>query len=341
MNRIPSMMVVLALVLVPGTRAMAQEGNPPAGKAPAAGAEGQGQQAIEPPRSGLVPRRDEGTDTTDIVYPSRREVVEDTIKEAEDASFTTRDLNRLKRLELTRDRAKASPYITPAKPVTRTIPVNLDPGVQPRVIRLSRGLLTSIVFSDRAGNPWEIVGVRTNRQIFNDGHEGKQQDEGDRPDGNVLMLEPLTTAAYGNVSVTLKGLPTPVIFTLATGQKEVDVRIDAKIPGANPDAGDNVVMEGPPGIDDALTAFLDGVPPDTAQKMRVEGASDTEAWMYEGHMYVRTKGAAQYPVYMSAARSTNGISVYRYEQFYDSVTFTAGGRAITAFVEQTAADSHE
>ena len=130
---------------------MAQEGNPSAGKAPAAGAEGQGQQAIEPPRSGLVPRRDEGKDTTDIVYPSRREVVEDTIKEAEDASFTTRDLNRLKRLELTRDRAKASPYITPAKPVTRTIPVNLDPGVQPRVIRLSRGLLTSIVFSDRAG----------------------------------------------------------------------------------------------------------------------------------------------------------------------------------------------
>lgn len=296
------------------------------------------QQIIPPPRSGLAskPRASDGK-TTDVVYPSTREVVEETIRDAEEASFTAKDYDRIKKLELRRERAKASPYITPPKPVTRTVMVNLDPGVEPRVIRLAKGMQTSIVFSDHSGNPWKIAAVRTNRQIFNDGHQGQGDGKGaGQADANVLMLEPLNSAAYGNVAVTLKGLPTPVIFILTTGQNEVDMMVDAKIPGANPDAGNDVVVDGMPEIDDSLSAFLDGVPPKSAHRLKVEGMGDTEAWLLNRNMYVRTKGAAQYPAYISTARSTNGVSVYRYEQYHPAVTFTIGGQAVTAFVEERA-----
>lgn len=289
---------------------------------------------IPPPRSGLSNTPRSESTTTDIVYPSTREVVEETIRDAEDAAFTEKDYQRLKQLELRRARAKATPYVSPAKPITRTMMVNLDPGVEPRVIRLSKGMQTSIAFSDYSGNPWSIAAVRTNREMFNDGLQGEgQASESPRPDNNVLMLEPMTPAAYGNVAVTLKGLATPVIFILTTGQKEVDMMIDAKIPGANPDAGDNVVVDGMPDIDDSLSAFLDGIPPKRAQRLKVEGMNDTEAWMFNHQMYVKTKGAAQYPAYMASARSTNGVSIYRYEQYHSSVTFTLAGQAVTAFID--------
>ena len=293
---------------------------------------------IAPPKSGLATGSRGESRTTDIVYPTTREVVEEAIGNAEEASFTDRDYSRLKELELRRERAKASPYVEVPKPVTRTIMVKLDPGTEPRVIRLAKGMQSSIVFSDHSGNPWQITGVWVNRQVFNDGRQGQNREAdtaGDgRTDGNVLMLEPLKSAAFGNVAVTLKGLPTPVIFMLTAGQKEVDVMIDAKIPGANPDSTNDVIMQDMPEIDDSLSAFLDGVPPTKAKRLKIEGMHETQAWLFNRNMYVRTKGDAQYPAYVSAARSTNGVSVYRYEQFHPSVTFLVGGQAITAFVDE-------
>lgn len=294
---------------------------------------------VPPPRSGLIQAPEAAQDqgrAGEVVYPTEREIVDQTIRDMESMELSPEQYRRIKEIYLRKERQRATPYVSPAKPITRTLFVNLDPGIDPPVIRLTRGQQSSIVFSDHSGNPWMIENVSLNRQNFIDGAatERGNSSEGEKPRArNVLTLEPLSPEAYGNVTVTLRGLPTPVIFILTSGQKEVDMRIDAKISGHNPDAADQVSTYNLPKIDGSLSEFLDGVPPKAAQRLKVTGLSDTQAWLLNESLYIRTEADVQYPAFVSAARSTSGVSVYRFASFHSSVTFTTGGQAVTAFIE--------
>lgn len=273
-----------------------------------------------------------------VVYPRPEDVVNETIQDVQDSQLTPAQLELVKKLWLDREKQKATPYVSPAKPVTRTLALNLDPGVSPPIVRLSKGQQSSIVFSDYAGQPWMIQNVSINRELFSDGRErgaqGGQGQGGGVTPTNILTLDPATAAAYGNVTVTLRGLSTPIILILAAGQEEVDMRVDAKVPGRNPDAAASVALQNMPSIDNALTYFLDGVPPKEALRLRVTGLDGVEAWSYRQNMYVKAKADAQYPAYTNAARSTTGVAVYRYAGLQNSVTFTTGGQAVTVFIEQ-------
>jgi len=223
------------------------------------------QQGQQQPRSGLGQQVAEPP--PQVVYPRPTEVVEGVIGDIEDLQLTPEQFDRLKRIYLERERQKAIPYVSPAKPITRTMFVSLDPGVSPPALRLTRGQQTSIVFSDVSGQPWFIENVSMNRQLFSDGRQGQQGAAQQQPT-NVLTIEPLAPAAYGNVTVTLRGLSTPVIFVLTSAQQEVDMRVDAKVPGRNPDAIDTVAVSTLPSIDSALSYFLDGVPPKERRRKR-------------------------------------------------------------------------
>lgn len=292
-----------------------------------------------PPQSGLGLQME----PPQIVYPSPQQVTEDAVSDLELLQLTPEQMNRLKQLKLNRERAKATPYVTPAKPVTRTMFINLNAGVSPPTVRLSRGQLSTIVFSDANGQPWYISKVSVNCTLFQtDSCSGQNQQSQSQTQGqnnnqspptNILTLEPLGSQSYGNITVSLNGLPTPVIFILTSGQNEVDMRVDAKIPGRNPDAQYTMTMTGMPGIDNDLTSFLDGVPPKGSRKLKVTGMDGVDAWVFNNFLYVRANGDAQYPAYTKSARSTTGLSIYRFDSMTDSVTFTAGGRAITAFIE--------
>jgi intracellular multiplication protein IcmK len=269
---------------------------------------------------------------TEVVLPRAKTVVKNSITELEDSQLTDEQFERIKKIYIRRERHKAMPYVVTAKPITRTLMVNLDPGVSPPVLRVSRGQLTSMVFSDISGQPWLIKDVSLNRQLFSDGREGAAGAQQVEPT-NVLTVEPLTAAAYGNVSIKLKGLPTPVIFVLAAAQQEVDLRVDAKVAGRNPDSIDTVSYTSMPTIDVSLTSFLDGVPPKESRRLHVTGLPNTEAWMYQESLYVRTDADVQYPAYFSAARSTSGKSAYRFNGRQNSITLLSNGRAATVFIE--------
>lgn len=272
-----------------------------------------------------------------VVYPPADRIVERAVRQIEDMQLTPEQIERLKAIYLERQQQRAMPYQNPAKPITRTLLVNLDPGVAPPTLRLSRGQQTSLVFSDVSGQPWFVEKVSLNRQLFSDGRamgSGQAGAGGQaEPPTNVVSIEALSPAAYGNVTVTLKGQSTPVIFVLTTGQAEVDMRVDAKVPGRNPDAETEVTLQAAPSMDNALPYFLDGVPPASAKRMRVTGLDGAEAWVYDRNLYVKARANAQYPAYFAAARSTSGVSVYRYVGVPKAATFTTGGRALTAFFE--------
>lgn len=265
-----------------------------------------------------------------VVYPSLNQIVEAQVSDTEDTQLTPDQVKRIKELGLNAERQRATPYTNLPKPITRTLAVNLDPGIAPPVIRLARGQLSSMVFSDAAGSPWFIESIAMNRSLFSDGRADNAKDQAPT---NVLTIEPLTTAAYGNVTVQLKGLNTPVIFVLSTAQKEVDMRVDAKIPGRNPDGYVVSEVSDLPKMDDALTLFLDNVPPRDARRLRVSGMEGVAAWFYQDSLYLRAKGEAQYPAYLSAAKSTSGMSVYKFSGAHNSVTLLSGGRAVTIFIE--------
>ena len=273
-----------------------------------------------------------------VVYPRPEDVIEETVQDIQDVQLTPAQIKQLKEMWLEKQKQKATPYVDPPKPVTRTLPLNLDPGVPPPVLRLSMGQQSSVVFSDYSGQPWFIQNVSINRETFDDGKQNNASQNGQAAPNtaptNILTLAARTPAAYGNVTVTLKGLSTPIILILTTAQKEVDMRVDAKVPGRNPDSAATVSMLSMPMIDGGLTYFLDGVPPKEARRLKVNGMAGVDAWLYRENMYVRAKADAQYPAYTNAARSTSGISVYRYAGFQNSITFTTGGQAVTVFIEQ-------
>ncbi|WP_323025700.1 DotH/IcmK family type IV secretion protein [Castellaniella sp.] len=268
-----------------------------------------------------------------VVYPSNAEISEGMIRDLEELQLTPDQISRVKKIYLEREANSATPYQAPANPITRTLAVNLEPGVAPPVIRLSRGQQSSIVFSDVNGNPWLIKRVSLNRELFKDGQGGTGGNKEEDPT-NVLSLEPIKPVVFGNVAVTLNGLSTPVIFTLMSNQADVDVRVDAKVPGRNPDSGFTVSVTSMPTIDQDLAYFMDGTPPPQAKRLRVRGLENTTAWTYRNKLYLRTHAAAQWPAYQNAARSTSGVSVYRYSNLHDSVTLLTGGRAVTIFIDQ-------
>ncbi|EPA7489446.1 DotH/IcmK family type IV secretion protein [Yersinia enterocolitica] len=280
-----------------------------------------------PPESGL------GLQVTppQVVYPASQQIVEETLTDLESLQLTPEQSNRLKEINLERNRQKSSPYVSPPNPVTRTLLVNLNAGVTPPTIRLATGQLSTIVFSDTNGQAWNINRVSINCVQFNSALGCEKEKDAEQT--NIITIEPKQPTAYGNITVTLNGLSTPVIFILTSGQKDVDMRVDAKLTGHNPDAEQSISLTGMPSIDSEMTSFLDGVPPKNAKRLKVTGLDDVEAWVYNDAMYVRANANAQYPAYISAGRSTTGMSIYKYAQTYSNVTFTTGGRAVTVSIE--------
>ena len=289
-----------------------------------------------PPQSNLgkqVPRP-----YAPIIYPSGKDLRQETVKSIEEIQFSNGEVHDLKTIYLENEKNRATPYPQIGKPVTRTIALDLSPGKQPPFLNLSQGMQTSIVFSDGRGQPWYIESVSLNRTLFSDGRgdqaaaaaAGQNQNL-----TNILTLEPLTPAPYSNVTVKLKGMSTPIIFLLTAAKNTVDVRIDAKVPGQNPDTvvgGAVASMVNFPSSDSTLAYFLDGVPPPGARQLKVQGFS-AEAWSYDGNTYYKTNAEVQFPAYLAAARSTAGTAVYRFNEIPRSVTLLSGGRAVPTFIE--------
>jgi len=114
------------------------------------------------PASGLG--KDVGT--TKVVYPTASAVTDDTLNMLDQLQLSPEQAERLKQLRIEKERLKATPYVSPPQPVTRTLAVSLDPGITPPVLRLTQGQQSSIVFSDMSGNPWIIEKVSVNCDFF-------------------------------------------------------------------------------------------------------------------------------------------------------------------------------
>lgn len=191
----------------------------------------------------------------------------------------------------------------PPKPTSSSILVNMSPGSTPPVIRLRAGYVTSLVFLDSTGQPWPVVG-------FDLGNPHAFNIQPTVPDGksDTLLVQASMTYQEGNLAVMLKDENTPVMLTLIPGQRAVDYRVDLRVPGLGPNAV--IGVAGLPQTENPmLLSFMDGVAPEGATLLDVEGAP-AQAWSYQDHLFLRTRVTILSPGWISSMNSPDGTHVY-------------------------------
>jgi intracellular multiplication protein IcmK len=252
-------------------------------------------------------------------------------------------------------RAAVSPYPGNAMPtpVHRTVTYAPDTRKQPETIRLWQGTVSALVFTDMAGNPWNIEQIALNCQMFDDGRScGSPQGQGMPIPGNgansasaassgagaptnVLNIQSLVQYGYGNVVVRLQNMPSPIVLVLQVGldkKSENDMQVDFHVQGRSPSAQPEMMtLQTLPGFDVHMSDFLYGVPPGGARQMRVSGGL-AEAWIYNDALYVRTRVSILSPAFTDHVGSAEGIEVYKYPTAVPTLLASVNGSPTTLVV---------
>ena len=183
---------------------------------------------------------------------------------------------------------------------------------RPPVVRVGQGYGTSLLFTDRTGKAWPITAYQGfNDQLFVVSASTLTGDKEDVP--SVLVVQPVASRGAGNLVVTLKGLETPIVLTLALGQNTLDARKEFKLPLAGPNAAPEYRAPSPQGIETGLLNVLNGLPP-TASATRVEirGVEpEALAWRVGKALYLRTVAEVYSPEYRQRASHPSGLHAYQ------------------------------
>lgn len=198
--------------------------------------------------------------------------------------------------------AVATPPSAPPTPISSTLTVDLSPGSPSPLIRLATGFVSSIVFLDATGQPWQIADYSLgNPKDFNIQWDQKT---------NTMFMQSVKNYATGNLAVRLAKLDTPIMISLVTGQKVVDFRIDLHVKGRGPKALIPILEDNlPTSAKFSLVSTLDGVPPQGSLEVKVVGDYG-RAWLYNGRLLFRTKLNLLSPAWTAKVSSADGTQVY-------------------------------
>lgn len=213
------------------------------------------------------------------------------------------------------------------KPEVSVITLSLDPGVTPPVIKLAAGHVTTLSLLDVTGAPWPIQDVS-----WAGNFEIVEPEEG----GHVIRITPMSEFTYGNISLRLVTLKTPITFTLQTQRDSVQYRVDARVPQYGPFASSPLIEGGISSVagDADITSILDGVAPSGAVRLKVSGVDGrTSAWRFNGRTYVRTPLTLLSPGWDASVRSVDGMSVYALANA-PVLLLSDQGRVMRAHVDQ-------
>lgn len=222
----------------------------------------------------------------------------------EAAPLSPQQIKALRRLVDEAERAAAAPPRFTPKPVSSTVTVSLMPGETPPVVRLFANYVTNLLFIDQLGNPLNVTAVDTGGAATFKLSWSQNLAQA----SNLIKLSPQSTYAQGNLSVSLKQVPTPVSLTLISGQREVDYRVDVRVKGVGPA---NQLDNSIPSIETnpVWLGLLAGIAPDGAQAL-VSSHAEVQAWAYQHRFYLRTRYTLLSPAYLGMQKSADGTCVY-------------------------------
>lgn len=246
----------------------------------------------------------------EIDQKTPEELAEEIRQEAFDAAITglfpmrPNEIKEVLRQYDTTTRAVEEPVYGMPTPQITVETISLDPGVAPMTLKTATGHITTLSLLDATGAPWPIqdIGWAGDFEVI-------EPEEG----GHIVRITPMSIAAYGNMSIRLVKLKTPVTIMLTTGKDEVQYRVDARIAELGPQSAPQIIEGGTERMagNDSIMAVLDGTPPSGAIRLNVGGVdSRTTAYQFNNMTYVRTPLTLLSPGWQQSVSSADGMNVY-------------------------------
>ena len=168
--------------------------------------------------------------------------------------------------------------------------VSLQPGASLPLVRTAVNFPATVSFIDSTGAPWKILG---------DPVSGSPDiDVKWIPGMSFMVITAKRDFVNTLVTVGLEGLPVPLQISVMSGEADtakktwtVDARLDLRIPRRGPGAAPDAPGPSRIGLhDDVLQAFLDGVPPSGARRLKTTGSvPDTAVWQQGDDLYIRSR----------------------------------------------------
>ena len=216
--------------------------------------------------------------------------------------MTPEQIAKLREVFTASQLAAATPPGIPPKPTSSSLLLDLSPQATAPVIRLGAGYITSLVFIDATGQPWPIA-------AYSVGDPGSFNIQWDRK-GNTLLVQSSTFYKRSNLAVMLRDLNTPVMLTLMSGQAAVDYRVDLRVPGIGPNAV--YIQNGiPDAVNPILFEVLNGTPPKGSKQLKISGGGDSQAWLLDKKLYLRTNLTLVSPGWQATMSSIDGTHAYQ------------------------------
>jgi intracellular multiplication protein IcmK len=220
----------------------------------------------------------------------------------------------IKKLKKYYDKTRAAKYYQPTDTIPRisSVTADLSAGAALPVLRTMPYETSTLVFIDSTGAPWPLAAIPrvSNPDAF---------DVEWLADSASVIVSAKHSYQKGNLTVFLHGLATPVVIRLITNDeprdkvKIVDYRLDVRVAGRGPNAGESIVGDNKIGLyDDVIQNFLDGLPPSDSIKVKFHGKPSlpVQIWKYKNALYVRTSLNIQ-NAFDQIISSGDGTKVYK------------------------------
>lgn len=243
-----------------------------------------------------------------------------------DSPLSADEVRQLRQRMTETDRSINAPMVS-VVPRISSLTLNLSPGASIPLVRTALNNQSVITLTDINGSPWlqSDAPLNASPENFNVQYNGR----------NMVTITPLRAWAAGNISIYLKGLDVPVIVNVTSGEtdtravsQEIDSRLDLRIPRQAPGTGLASVPLEKIGIHDAtLQAFLDGIPPKEARRLKFSGdVPDTTIWQTGDDLLVRSRAILR-DEFEQTLSSADGTHLWRLPAT-PLLTFSVNGKSV-------------
>lgn len=222
----------------------------------------------------------------------------------EEMGFTPQQIRMIQGINRQYEKARNDqPDLKRRKP--RTVTVSLEPGSNIPTIKVSKNSVTTVEFRDVTGAPWPIDDRAVGQPEWY-----TIEKMGDR---NSMMT--VSTNQYGvttDFSMTLRDLSTSLIMRVDASDSVVDRKVTLQIDRKGPNARETIVKT--PDFESTgkiMTKFVDGVPPEKAERLETSPDFDGAVWAFANSLYIRTKQSVILPDKMGIARGPGNLRVFR------------------------------
>lgn len=249
------------------------------------------------------------------------------------APFSAQEIRSMRRTEAGRTRAATGPLVIP-EVRGKSIDADLSLTAKAPLLRIAPGSGVTLVFVDSTGKSWPIDRVDN----FNeDSFEILGLDKEGKAGAGNFSVRAKSQYGIGTFNVILRDVPMPLPYQIETAMdaRTISGVREVRVPGRGPNAlPEAVYVDRRPDYDPVLAQLLDGLPPQGATQVRVDGGQAVGYRLPGGQLALRTNLEIMSPAPTGKRTDANGTHVFSLP--YAPVVLATGGdgRVVTLTVGQ-------